>query len=359
MRELLAALRSPQGFQEVPAPARLETVGGAVPLDSPFYLQRAADAEFHAAVLAPEICIVLVKGARQMGKTSLLARGLQQARERGHRVALTDFQQLNISSFESIDHFYLALGHSLADALDLDALPEDVWNSNRTPNINFERYLKREVLGHLTTHLVWGIDELDRLFPCSFSSEVFGLIRSWHNHRALDPESPWWRITLAMAYATEAHLLISDPNQSPFNVGTRVQLHDFTAEQVAEMNRLYGAPISSPADLADFTGLVGGQPYLVRRGLHELATRRLSFEAFRAEADKEDGVFGDHLRRLVFLLAKDPVLIEAMRGIARGEKHLTQDAFYRLRAAGMIVGDGPDRARPRCQLYATYLRRSL
>ncbi len=359
LRELMAALRSPQGFQEVPTPARLETVGGAVPLDSPFYLQRPADAEFHAAILAPDVCIVLVKGARQMGKTSLLARGLQQAREHGRRVALTDFQQLNVSSFETIEHFYLALGHSLADALDLDTLPEDVWNSSRTPNINFERYLKREVLGNLTTHLVWGIDELDRLFPCRFGSEVFGLIRSWHNHRALDPASPWWRVTLAMAYATEAHLLISDPNQSPFNVGTRVQLHDFTPEQVAELNRLYGSPIPSLNDLADFTRLVGGQPYLVRRGLHELATRRLSFEAFRARADREDGVFGDHLRRLVFLLAKDPGLVDAMRGIARGGKCPTQDAFYRLRAAGVIVGDLPEQARARCQLYGTYLQRNL
>jgi serine/threonine protein kinase len=58
---------------------QLEPVGGAVPLDSKFYIARATDDEFQAAI-ARQDSIVLVKGARQVGKTSLLARGLQQAR---------------------------------------------------------------------------------------------------------------------------------------------------------------------------------------------------------------------------------------------------------------------------------------
>jgi hypothetical protein len=39
-----------------------------------------------------------------------------------------------------------------------------------------------------------------------------------------------------MAYATEGRLFIRDPNQSPFNVGTRRRLEDFSLEQVAELN---------------------------------------------------------------------------------------------------------------------------
>src|SRR5262249_26891699 len=75
------------------APAALEPVGGAVPLGSLFYVVRTTDGEFSAAV-ARRDSIVLVKGPRQVGKTSLLARGLQQAREAGHVVALSHFQML-------------------------------------------------------------------------------------------------------------------------------------------------------------------------------------------------------------------------------------------------------------------------
>ena len=49
-----------------------------MPLDSQFYVVRPADDEFLTAITRGD-SIVLVKGARQMGKTSLLARGLQQA----------------------------------------------------------------------------------------------------------------------------------------------------------------------------------------------------------------------------------------------------------------------------------------
>jgi DNA-binding SARP family transcriptional activator len=70
-----AAVVSPDVTADVPAgtAVKLEPVGGAVPLGSPFYVVRPTDAEFRAAI-ARRDSIVLVKGARQMGKTSLLAR---------------------------------------------------------------------------------------------------------------------------------------------------------------------------------------------------------------------------------------------------------------------------------------------
>ena len=40
-----------------------------------------------------------------MGKTSLMARGLQQARKAGARVVLTDFQKLNSAHLQSVDTF--------------------------------------------------------------------------------------------------------------------------------------------------------------------------------------------------------------------------------------------------------------
>ena len=42
-------------------------------------------------------------------------------------------------------------------------------------------------MGRIQEPLVWAMDEVDRLFPCPFRSEVFGLFRSWHNARATEP----------------------------------------------------------------------------------------------------------------------------------------------------------------------------
>ena len=356
--ELIRALETSQHTISPEARLKLESIGGAVPLDSRFYVIRPTDHEFQSAI-ARRDSIVLVKGARQMGKTSLLARGLQQARESGAKVVLTDFQKLNTTHLASVETFFLTLGDFLADQLDLEVLPEDAWDKRRSPNTNFERYLRREVLGKIASHFVWGLDEVDRLFTCDFGGEVFGLFRSWHNERALDPEGPWSRLTLAIAYATEAHLFITDVNQSPFNVGTRLALEDFTLDLVGDLNQRYGSPLRNAAEVRRFFALVGGQPYLVRRALNEMATGNISFADFTIQADRDEGLFGDHLRRILVLLAKDPELTEVVRGILRGHPCLNATSFYRLRSAGVMAGDSPQQIRPRCEIYAFYLKRHL
>jgi hypothetical protein len=352
--ELLQAVATSQ--KSITPRPRLESIGGAVPLDSQFYVVRPTDHEFQTAI-ARHDSIVLVKGARQMGKTSLLARGLQQARLTGAKVGLSDLQKLSPDRFGSAASFFLALGEFLADQLNLDVLPADVWDQRRSANTNFERYLRREVLGKISNHIVWGLDEVDRLFGCEFGSEVFGLFRSWHNERALDPGGPWSRLTLAIAYATEAHLFITDINQSPFNVGTRLILDDFNFDQVRDLNQRYGSPLG-PDELRQFFGLTGGQPYLVRRGLNEMAGNRTSFDMASSSTNLEEGAFGDHLRRILVLLAKDEELLEVIRRVLRGQP-CPASIFYRLRSAGVLTGDSPQQARLRCQIYSTYLSRQL
>jgi len=336
-------------------PVKLEAVGGAVPLDSSFYVVRPTDEEFYDAISRQD-SIVLVKGARQMGKTSLMARGLQEARKAGCKVVLTDFQKFNAAHLQSVDKFFLALAEAIADQLDLDVEP-DICNPRRGPSMNFERFLRREVLKNVAARLVWGMDEVDRLFTCSFGSEVFGLFRSWHNERSLDPTGPWQNLTLAIAYATEAHLFITDMNQSPFNVGTRLTLSDFTLEQVSELNSRYGSPLKHPRELLQFYELLGGQPYLTRRGLHELASRNLSFSEFESQAASDEGPFGDHLRRILVSLAQDQKLCDAMKAVLGGRPASSPELFYRLRSSGVVTGESVRLMHPRCRLYEIYLTR--
>jgi class 3 adenylate cyclase len=358
LSELTAALSAPLGGPSRTSPPKLEAVGGAVPLDSQFYVVRSTDEEFHAAI-ARHDSIVLVKGARQMGKTSLLARGLQQARREGAQVVLTDFQKLNTADLVSAQTLLMSLAESLADQLDLKVSVRETWNLNRGPSVNFDRFLRREVLGNSKATVVWGLDEVDRLFVCDFASEIFGLFRSWHNERALDPAGPWSRISLAIAYATEAHLFITDVNQSPFNVGTRLALEDFTLEQVADLNQRYGQPLRNSQELTGFFALVGGHPYLVRCGLRALSQEVGGFKTFESHADRDEGAFGDHLRRMLVLLAKDNSLADVVRDVLRGLPCPTAESFYRLRSAGVLAGSAYTSARLRCQLYANYLSRHL
>lgn len=100
------------GLASTASRAKLEPVGGAVPLASEFYIERPTDEEFQPAI-ARQDSIVLVKGARQVGKTSLLARGLQQARALDARIVLTDFQNLNAAYLASVERLLLTLAESM------------------------------------------------------------------------------------------------------------------------------------------------------------------------------------------------------------------------------------------------------
>jgi hypothetical protein len=336
----------------------LECPGGAMPLDSPFYILRPADEEIRCALQRGD-SIILVRGARQMGKTSLLARGLQQAREEHSRVAVTDFQEMNDGDLVSLERFYVALAESLGMQLGLGRSLADEWDSRRSENLNFERFVRQRVLETRDGRVCWGLDEVDRLFSTSFGGQVFAMFRAWHNRRALIPGAAWSRLTLVLAYATEAHLFITDLNQSPFNVGTSVVLEDFGLEQVAELNRRYGSPLRSDEELRRFTRLLDGQPYLTRRGLYEMVAHAWTLEELEAEVGREGGVFSDHLRRVLLSLESDPELARVMCDLLAGPATVDLRSFHRLRSAGLIRGESVAEVRPRCLLYADFLRRHL
>ena len=356
----VTAVPSEPSNVSLPPPDQVEPEppGGAMPLHSNFYIWRRCDEEFCSA-MARRDSIVLVKGARQVGKTSLLARGLQRVRETGAAVVVTDFQHLTASAFETIERLLLSLAELIADQLELPTAPHQTWNSFLSPGSNFERYLRREVLAKVQSPLAWCLDEVDRLFNFDYASDFFGLIRSWHNLRALDPSGPWQRLTLAFAYATEAHLFITDLNQSPFNVGTRLTLEDFMIEQVAELNRRHGRPLRDEGEMLRFYQLTGGHPYLSQCGLYEMAKRNIGFSAVEAQADNDEGIFGAHLRRIQLSLKRDTSLCDALCGVLENKAGLSMSHFYRLRSAGILSGDSPQEARPRCELYARYLKRRL
>jgi class 3 adenylate cyclase len=357
LNELTAAIRDP--IAPAARPTRgLEAPGGAMPLDSAYYIERAQDAECHRAT-AQGVSFVLLEGARQMGKTSLLSRALQKARKSDARVACVDLQAFSASDLVSSEAFFITLGTALANQLDLDVFPEDVWRPKSGANENFTRYLRREVLGKLKGRLVWGLDELDRLFSTSFCSEVCGLFRSWHNARASDPDGPWRNLTQILCYATEAHLLIPDLNQSPFNVGVRIPLRDFSDEEIKRMNLVYDRPLRTDPEVAQFQSLLGGQPYLARRGLNEIVARSWTMADLEFCADAEDSPFSDHLKRFLVLITRTPEILEAVRSALSGRTIADELLFNRLRAAGLMRGSSAAQGRFRCELYRKYLTRHL
>jgi hypothetical protein len=333
----------------------LEAPGGTVRLKSPFYVERDMDAATKHIVCQDGVTVSL-KGSRQTGKSSLLARLYQHARDASHSVLYIDFQRIDEGQLASLD----TLLRHIADLITLKQKPgqgpEPYWKLPLGPNTKLTQFLEQEVLPGLAKPIVLLMDEVDRLFSYGYRSDFFGLLRSWHNSRAID--EIWERMNLVLAFSTEANLLIDDHNQSPFNVGYRFEARDFTAAEVTAENARHGSPVRAN-EMGDFERLLQGHPFLVRSALYEIVSRKWDFATLLSSAHHDDGPFGDHLRRYLLMLTARPELRTAMKDVIRQGQCDTDSAFYRLRSMGLIVGHSRLQAKARCGLYSRYLQERL
>ena len=333
----------------------LPSVGGAVPLGSPFYLARSCDSALKNAVNRRD-SIVLLTGSRQTGKSSLLARGLEQAREQQAQTIITDFETLRSEDLQTMEALCRCLAAALAENLNLRIQPEAMWKPQRPPQANLDRYLHQHALAVTSLPLVWGLDGVDKVFGCPVQNEFFAMLRSWHEKRVFEPQKSWHNLTVVLACAVEAHLYVRDLNKSPFNVGTRISLTDFSQAQMELLNTRYASPLAGSEEALRFYRFVGGHPYLIHRGLDEMARNQWSLDTFLTVAALETGPFADHLRQLWQFLLQDVELREAVAAVIDG-RICASPAFFRLRSAGLLTGQESSIAVLRCGLYAQYFQR--
>lgn len=336
---------------------QLEPVGGAMSPDSPFYIERDSDAEFAQAIRNTE-SIILIKGPRQMGKTSLIGRGIKQVRDLGWRTFTTDFQKLSSGQLVSEESLYRVLSATLAKRLNFTYDFEAEWIDVFGANMNMDNFV-RSLLEASDLPFVWFMDEADKLFGIPFASDFFGLVRSWHNCRATEPDGPWSRLTVVIGYATEAHLFIQDLNQSPFNVGRQLELQDFSLPNLEEMNRRYGSPLKSSEEVRRLHDLVDGQPFLSRRAYDVLTRGAMGLDELIASADRDDGPFGDHLKRILISVSQIPGVLDALRASLHNPELRDTDGYHRLLAAGIVQQASDRTVRLRCELYRRYLQQHL
>src|SRR5262249_29887841 len=97
--------------------------GGSLRSDTPSYVRRQADTELHDALLKGEFCYILT--ARQMGKTSLMARTAAHLRTEGVRVASLDCTAIGQNL--TVEQWYYGLLERLGEQLDLQDEFDAYW----------------------------------------------------------------------------------------------------------------------------------------------------------------------------------------------------------------------------------------
>lgn len=302
------------------------------------YVLRHADRQLHQVIAdmgRPGYVLV----ARQMGKTNLLLNA-----KRACQGDLDVFAYIDLSKpFESPRECFRYITDTIVESLPttLQAAGEVLIakrSEKRPPYKEHEAEL-RHLLSLIKGKLVVSIDEIDSLTNTSFSDQVFAQIRSVYFTRVNMPE--FSRLTYILSGVVDPNDIIKDKRISPFNIGEKIYLDDFSVAEFADfLNR---SDLRLPGEVAErIYYWTEGNPRMTwdvcSRVEDVIAAGRAptmhSVDEVVADLYLKDFNRApvDHIRELV---AAGGELRTAVRSLHRGNTELSDDLRNKLYLAGI------------------------
>lgn len=237
--------------------------GGTLRADALSYVERQADKDLLDGLLKGEFCYVLT--SRQMGKSSLMVRTAKKLCAQGGHVAALDLTALgqNLTPEQWYDGLLALTGRQLR----LEDELEDFWREHERlgPVQRLFSALREVALVKLPGPLIMFVDEIDAVRSLPFSTdEFFAAIRECFNRRGGDAE--FQRLCFCLLGVATPSDLIRDTRTTPFNIGHRIELKDFTPQEAAPLAQGLGSEERRSIRLLKrILHWTGGHPYLTQR----------------------------------------------------------------------------------------------
>lgn len=180
--------------------------------------------------------------SRQMGKTNLLINARRKYSSDNDRFIYVDLSNLfdnEIQCFRNIIDTAIETNLDVFSQLEIEIRDYRKSNSELPPHKQHEKEL-RMLLNTIKGKLIIILDEIDALTKVEYSDRIFAQIRSVYFARTNYNEFD--RLTYLLSGVVEPSELIKDPKISPFNIGEKIFLNDFTRAEFDSF--LYQAELS-------------------------------------------------------------------------------------------------------------------
>jgi len=186
--------------------------------------------------------------ARQMGKTNLLLNAKRKLPREGDLFVYIDMSNpftISRDCFRNIIDRIIETNDILHNNVSEKVL------KNRELNLPAHAEHGKELricLKAITGKLVIILDEIDALTKSTFSDEIFSQIRSIYFERVNFVE--FERLTYVLSGVAEPNEIIKNPKISPFNIGQKLFLNDFSYEEFNAF--IHKASLSIPSEIEEY-----------------------------------------------------------------------------------------------------------
>jgi hypothetical protein len=325
---------------------------GAVPLGSPFYLERTFQTQIDQELRKPG-ALVRIKAPREMGKTSLLLRVLDSTKSLGYKTVILNLAQVDEAILSDLNQFLRCLCTNVARQLQLKPMLDEYWDEDLGSKISCTAYFQDYILEKISTPLILAFDEMNHIFEHpQIAKDFLPLLRSWYEEAKTLPI--WQKLRLIVVHSTEIYIPLQ-LNQSPFNVGLPIQLNPFDLVEMQQLAQCYGVDWDNGTEIRQLMDLVGGHPALVNIAFYHLSRGDITLGEILETASTPTGIYHHHLQHHWVTLQENPELASIVQSTISASDFTQVNPIlsYKLSSMGLIKPDSENQTLS-CQLYQQF-----
>ena len=245
-------------------PSNPFVANGALPPDSPVYIDREADQELYQASHAGRLCYVFAP--HDMGKSSLASRTAWKLKKEGAHTAIITLSGLDDST--SLEHLYLWLTKRLKAQLNFTTDPTTWWSQQNTPDLveRLKLFFKDVILTEIQGQIVIFIDEVNiRIKDLKFVKDLLMAIETLYRER--DDQPALNRLTFVLLGVMTPDMLPEKIKRFIVANGQSIAIDEFSRPAAQKLEQHLEA-IHADKGAAIFDRVyywTHGHPYLTQR----------------------------------------------------------------------------------------------